>query len=408
MTELKAYDEALQSGQYQKPGGLLGKYDNVRRFWEDQQLGLYLRPCLEQLVADKRHRRQKLRIIDIGCGNGDGFDFITHIYHSARSLSAADSKIITPEMLDAYVGVDINEGLLEQARAGFANQPYMRFIQGDVNEYDFAREEAFDLYLANYGTLSHNEDSQTVDLLARIASQSRVGATILIDWLGRYSYEWQTLWTENPAENRWMDYIISYIHAGRGTDTADLTSFPLRIMSKAEAERVCDEAAEKAGGQLVLRTLADRSTFVGRHIDTAQYNPHAQPLRRMVNSLFEPDLCTDLGQLRLQYVPRQGFHEVNSYHAEFARWWNHLVDCTGAMMAGDSLPDTASQVPPVVKTMLHIMENVVSAGRETPVGNPRASLVEPQLAYCLRELESGLQKGLGCGHGLVAILQVTD
>ena len=40
------------------------------------------------------------------------------------------------------------------------------------------------------------------------------------------------------------------------------------------------------------------------------------------------------------------------------------------------------------------------------IGTPRASLVEPQLGYCLRELEMGLQKGLGCGHGLVAIFEI--
>ena len=35
MAEVDAYNEASQSGLYQKPTGLLGKYDNVRRFWED-------------------------------------------------------------------------------------------------------------------------------------------------------------------------------------------------------------------------------------------------------------------------------------------------------------------------------------------------------------------------------------
>ena len=54
MTKVDAYDEALQSGLYQKRTGLLGKYDNVRYFWEDEELGLYLRPYLKPLVAQKR------------------------------------------------------------------------------------------------------------------------------------------------------------------------------------------------------------------------------------------------------------------------------------------------------------------------------------------------------------------
>ena len=52
------------------------------------------------------------------------------------------------------------------------------------------------------------------------------------------------------------------------------------------------------------------------------------------------------------------------------------------------------------------MKRVVRAAAGTNIGTPRTSLVEPQLGYCLRELEIGLQKGLGCGHGLVAILEM--
>ncbi len=65
MAEIDAYDEALKTGQYQKPGGLLGKYDNVRRFWEDEQLGLYLRPYLERLAARKKERGEGLRLLDL-------------------------------------------------------------------------------------------------------------------------------------------------------------------------------------------------------------------------------------------------------------------------------------------------------------------------------------------------------
>ena len=52
------------------------------------------------------------------------------------------------------------------------------------------------------------------------------------------------------------------------------------------------------------------------------------------------------------------------------------------------------------------MKKVVKAANGTSIGTPRTSLVEPQLGYCLRELEAGLQKGLGCGHGLVAIFEI--
>ena len=144
MAEIDAYNEALKSGQYQKPGGLLGKYDNVRRFWEDEELGLYLRPYLERLVARRKERGERLRMLDLGCGSGDGFEFITSI--SSKSLiSKHNAKVIEPDMLELYQGIDINEGLLRQAQAIYGGRQNMVFVQSDFNDYDFSSEEPYDL-----------------------------------------------------------------------------------------------------------------------------------------------------------------------------------------------------------------------------------------------------------------------
>ena len=42
--EKKAYTQAHSTGKYEKASGLTGKYDNVRRFWEDQNTAIFLRP----------------------------------------------------------------------------------------------------------------------------------------------------------------------------------------------------------------------------------------------------------------------------------------------------------------------------------------------------------------------------
>jgi len=42
------------------------------------------------------------------------------------------------------------------------------------------------------------------------------------------------------------------------------------------------------------------------------------------------------------------------------------------------------------------------------MGDVRANIIEPHLGYALRELEMSLQRGMGCGHGLVAILEVEE
>ncbi len=442
MTEVDAYNEALKSGQYQKPSGLTGKYDNVRRFWEDEELGLYLRSYLKRLVVRKKECGQRLRILDLGCGSGDGFEFITSINDSKSLISEHDTKVLESDMLEFYKGIDINEGMLRQARAIYGCRQNMVFVQSDFNDCDFSSEGPYDLYLANYGTLSHNTDEQTVELLSNIVNYSQDGALIMADWLGRFSYEWQTLWTKDVESNQWMDYLISYIYSDSRGEEQQLTHFPLRIMGRQEFLHIYRQAKRKAGGGIALRKLADRSSFVGRHMDTAQYNPHCQPLRRLVNSLFEPNLCTNLNDLLVHYVPRDGFAEVNAYHQQFTDCWNYLVSYTKALLEGNKLrekerlfndpichsdpersegeesrdPSLALRVttkqspearmPLPLRRTLSAMRGVVRASARMKIGNPRASLVEPQLGYCLRELEMELQRGQGCGHGLVAIFEI--
>jgi len=406
MAEIDAYNEALKSGQYQKPGGLLGKYDNVRRFWEDEQLGLYLRPYLEQLVARKKQRGEKLRVMDIGCGSGDGFEFLTSISDSKSLISEHNTRVIEPGILGFYQGVDINEGLLGQARATYGSRQNMSFTHLDFNNFDFATEKPYDLYLANYGTLSHNTDEQTTKLLSNIARYSENGTLIIIDWLGRFSYEWQTLWTNDFEHNQWMDYVISYIHSDGETEQPKLTYFPLRIMGRSEIQHIYHQAKKNTGGIIALRKLADRSSFVGRHIDTAQYNPYHQPLRRLVNSLFEPNVSTNLDELLIRYVPMEGFAEANNYYQRFTDWWDYLIIYTKALLEQNTPPEVPTETPMVAKRALSTMKKVVRVASGTRIGTPRASLVEPQLGYCLRELEMGLQKGLGCGHGLVAVFEI--
>jgi SAM-dependent methyltransferase len=406
MSEIGAYNEALKSGQYEKPGGRRGKYDNVRRFWEDEEIGIYLRPYLERLVALGKKEARKLRILDLGCGSGDGYELLMNIRGSNRPIAEHSAAILSPRRLELYKGVDVNAALLAQAQAIHGRRENTVFVQADLNTYKLTEEPPYDLYLANYGTLSHNTDEATVALLSKIARHSRNGALILVDWLGRFSYEWQRLWTRDFDHNQWLDYVISYLHSGDKGNQEKLTHFPLRIMARSEALKVYREAKVRSERSIMLRKLADRSSFVGRHMDTARYNPHCQPLRRLVNSIFEPNVSTELDNLLIHYVPKAGFGEINAYYERLAGWWNYLVAFTQVGLEQRGLPSASERAPLVVRRARAAMKNILRVAARTRIGNPRASLVEPQLGYCLREIEMGLQKGLGCGHGLVAIFEV--
>ena len=129
-----AYSQPLRMGRYQKPSGMLGKYDNVRRLWEDRATGSFLRPHLRGLVEDARREARGLRILDLGCGAGDGLDLLKCI--PAGGLSGMDepqSPLVPDEMLELYVGVDVNDDLLAQARGDHDQNERVRFIRGDLS-----------------------------------------------------------------------------------------------------------------------------------------------------------------------------------------------------------------------------------------------------------------------------------
>jgi SAM-dependent methyltransferase len=412
MYQKSAYDEAISSGLYQKVTGLSGKYDNVRRLWEDEVMRLFLQPYLEKMVGRKRERGEGLRILDLGCGSGDGYEMLVSVKRGDTGLSAHANVAIEPGLLEFYKGVDLNPGLIAQAEAIYGAHRNMVFAEANFNEIDIEAEEPYDLYLASYGSVSHNGHEQNIRLLARLAQNGRNGSLIIADWLGRYSYEWQTLWSNDLGREQWMDYVISYIYPEEERKHRELSSLTLALLSRREVLDIIESARRQSGVKIRLRRLFDRSVLVGRHIDTRDYNPHAQPMRQRVNSLFEPNTRTDLEGLVVNYVAKDGFPAINEFYYMFTGSWNALVGYVIALLhhydaaQASTLPEIERHSPQALKAALAQMRRLIAATQRSKMGDVRANIIEPGLGYTLRELEMRLQRGMGCGHGLVAILEL--
>jgi hypothetical protein len=187
-------------------------------------------------------------------------------------------------------------------------------------------------------------------------------------------------------------------------------------MSQQEAEDIVVKASKRAGVEIRPLTYFDRSVFTGRHMDTGEYNPHAQPIRQAVNSLHEGNLRTDLSSLIVNYVPKPGFDLLNDYFEHLQMCWNTLVQYTQHLLEAydqkeqrfpsdvDGVPAT---YPPRLREMMERMKRVVEGVGWLGIGMPRENIIEPQLGYALRHLVNGLQEGQGCAHGLVGIFEVT-
>ena len=153
---VKAYSQAATTGKYDKISGLLGKYDNVRRLWEDQVTGIFLRPALNELVVRKRQRLERIRVLDLGSGSGDGYDLLMGVNTKDPDIYEYITAALTPDMLKEYIGLEINKDLLDQAADNYAGNPKVRFIQGDMSKglpKEITELEPFDIYFTSFGTL---------------------------------------------------------------------------------------------------------------------------------------------------------------------------------------------------------------------------------------------------------------
>jgi len=417
--QMPAYSEAVKSGLYAKQSGLEGKYDNVRRLWEDEITRDFLHRPLQKIIKLRSEQMRRVRILDLGCGSADGFELLSGIRDRDADLEDFEVDLLSSEVLGEYKGLDLNSDLLAQAREIYSSNPKIVFQQADFTKgLPMKGEKPFDIYFSSFGTCSHHNDDETlIKLITEIAEQTEDYCLIVCDWLGRYSYEWQTLWTDDLSQNKNMDYVVSYIYEKEEREARrdELQHIYLRLMGRQEAEIIISEAGKRSGVNIKPITYYDRSVFTGRHMDTAEYNPHAQPIREAVNSLHESNLRTDLSSLIVDYVPKPGFDFLNSYYENLQMCWNTLVHYTDTLLklydeeqrcfvAEPSSPPLGSPAP--LKKMMARMKLVVEGTGWLNLGLPRENIIEPQLGYALRYIVSNLQKGQGCGHGLVGIYEI--
>lgn len=418
--QMEAYTEAVTSGLYAKQSGLVGKYDNVRRLWEDEITRHFLHPHLKRLIERKQSHMQRIRIMDLGCGSADGYELLAGVRNRDADLQDFEVALLPPNILSVYKGVDLNEDLITQAQGIYGHDSKLVFEQADFTQgLPLAEnEKPYDLYFASYGTCSHhNKDETLVRLLADIASRVEKHCLIVCDWLGRYSYAWQSLWTNDLSENRNMDYVVSYIYEKEERERRrdELQHLLLRLVCRREADGIVAEASKRAGVEIKPLEYFDRSVFTGRHMDTGDYNPHAQPIRLAVNSLHEANVRTDPSSLLVDYTPKAGFEFINDYFEHLQMCWNALVLYVDELMRNYDVqkrafsseqPPVPASYPPALRETMERMKLVVEGVGWLGLGLPRENIIEPQLGYALRYLEMKLQQGLGCAHGLVGIFEV--
>jgi SAM-dependent methyltransferase len=409
----KTYTQAVQEGKYDLyVGNLSGKYDNIRTYWEDQLTRIALRPFLRELVERRRQQNRGLRIVDLGCGSGQGYEIVTKIDNRDLNLGLQHKRVLPKDDIDLYLGLDISQAMVEKGKALFRNKPHIKFAQQDLREglgKHKSQEPAFDVYYSSYGSLSHLSREGLVSLLGDICEHSVDGSIVVLDLIGRNSIEWPDFWSAKTEVEKVREYTMSYLYPESERKHRDIEKFPIRFWTGEEVQELAKELSQDTGVEVEIAKLMDRSILVGRHVDTKEYNSQIKPLRSLCNSLHEDYFRTDLQQLLIDPNIIPDHPQVSPFLRHLVESWNILVEfCRHRLFHNISLTELErwDEFPKSLQFALMTMDRVIADVGWMWYGDPRANIIEPQLGYALRTLEYEMQQGMGCGHGLVAILKI--
>jgi hypothetical protein len=203
---------------------------------------------------------------------------------------------------------------------------------------------------------------------------------------------------------------MSYLYEESERQSGVVERFPIRFWTGEEIRDLCVQLSAGTGVAVDPVALLDRSVFVGRHLDTAEYDCRLPPLRSLVNRLYEQNVRTPLEALRVHHRLTSSNPAVERFFDTLTASWNRVVDFTLERLTRGRVDlvalDGWGAFPPALQLALMTMDRVVESASVIDVGDTRANIVEPQLAYVLQRLEHTLQEGLGCGHGLLAVLRI--
>jgi SAM-dependent methyltransferase len=409
------YDSAVASGFYERDAqGLHGKYDNVRRYWEDQITRQALRGFMMRLVARKRRELARIRVLDLGAGSGEGYQVLTSLRAGSDRIDTQPTNVVPSDILGFYKGIDISPAMVHQGRKLHLDNPKIDFKVGDLSHgLGACRSDLpYDLYYSSYGSLSHLKDGELERVIGDIYEHCGESCIFVADLLGRYSYEWQCYWSQpGEDETNMRHYSMSYLYPESLLPKISVERFPVRYWGAEEFDRFIDGIVSDRGGAIARRVLWDRSIIVGRHMNTGEFNPHAQPIRSAVNRLLAFYHRTDLQTLLFNYGPHHEFSRLNQFFESFQMAWNAVI--YDAMEAIDRWKDKAwldtpprEDFPGPVREAMIAVRKIVRNIEHFRMDDPLANVIEPQLGYNLRNLEVSLQRGLGAGHGLLAIYEL--
>jgi SAM-dependent methyltransferase len=410
MRKTEFFETAVQHGFYGKDrSGLYGKKDNVRKYWEDISIKISIRPIIEQILKNK----EKIRIIDLGCGSGEGIELLTHIPPANPVETGKNDFVINKKNIECYKGVDISPSMVEQGKKNYPDLPHIQFIQTDLSHgFSFQKDLPYDIYFSSYGSLSHLTFPELEQLTLQIFSHVENCGFMVFDLYGRYSPEWPIHWEKSCHDS--LPYNMAYLLPPEEQDPERIEWFEVTYWNDRELIQLIESASIAANRKAKIVALQDRSILVGRHMDTCLFKKERHQMRRHVNRLFDRDYRGRVNCLNLDITYLEDVKGLNSDAwtriSNYYNQWQTVITMLQSLMINNDeevksiIESSSGNITDELKMLTWLYRNA----DRFPVVDFWASVMGPQVACVLRNLELGLPQGLGCGHGLFCIVEIEN
>ena len=406
MEKTEFFETAVQQGFYGiDKGGLTGKKDNVRKYWED----ISIKTAIRRPILNLLNHKEKLRVVDLGCGSGEGYELLTHIPPTNKTTIQRDF-VLTDANIQLYLGMDISPSMIKQGKANFSGKDQVQFIESNLaTDQSSLNNEPFDIYFSSYSSPSHFTDTEIKDLIESIFKSNTDTFVLALDLFGKFSPEWPPYWGRKGAEM--LPYNMSWLYPPESHEKTDAENYSVRFCSAAEIRDLIVEAALKTNRQATVKCI-DRSILIGRHMATGFYNQHPQNLRFEVNKFFDRDYRGAVEHLQADISYLDFFKESHPLEYQrisyYNKLWNTTISFLDALMNKKKIlfKKILEQAPDELKEELMMLQWLDGNSSRFPVVDFWASIMGPQVACVLRNLEFGLPDGLGCGHGLFCTIEV--